>query len=137
MYQAVVEQVMEQIGNETGIARKGLVLSSLTKLKQICDSPQLLGREEKGSKGESSGKMERLCELLDQIQESGEAALIFTQYVAMGHLIVARLEQRYGVKPFFLHGGVSKQERDQMVSAFQNGKGSPFFVLSLKAGESA
>lgn len=134
MYQAVVEQVMEQIGNETGIARKGLVLSSLTKLKQICDSPQLLGREEKGSKGESSGKMERLCELLDQIRESGEAALIFTQYVAMGHLIVARLEQRYGVKPFFLHGGVSKQERDQMVSAFQNGKGSPFFVLSLKAG---
>ncbi|GIO32300.1 MULTISPECIES: DEAD/DEAH box helicase [Paenibacillus] len=134
MYRAVVEQVMERIGEETGIARKGLVLSSLTKLKQICDSPQLLGKEEKGAKGESSGKMERLLELLDQIQESGEAALIFTQYVEMGHLIVSRLEQRYGVKPSFLHGGVSKQERDQMVEAFQNGKGSPFFVLSLKAG---
>ncbi|MGN7359395.1 DEAD/DEAH box helicase [Paenibacillus sp. SAF-054] len=135
MYQSVVEQVMEQIGKETGIARKGLVLSSLTKLKQICDSPQLLGREEaKGSKAESSGKMERLYDLLDNINESGESALIFTQYVAMGHIIVSRLEQRYGVKPSFLHGGVSKQERDQMVGAFQEGEGSRFFVLSLKAG---
>ncbi|WP_136608046.1 DEAD/DEAH box helicase [Paenibacillus dokdonensis] len=135
MYQSVVEQVMEQIGKETGITRKGLVLSSLTKLKQICDSPQLLGREEsKGSKAESSGKMERLYDLLDNIDETGESALIFTQYVAMGHLIVSRLEQRYGVKPSFLHGGVSKQERDQMVNDFQNGEGSRFFVLSLKAG---
>ncbi|MDR0269216.1 DEAD/DEAH box helicase [Paenibacillus sp.] len=135
MYQSVVEQVMEQIGKETGIARKGLVLSSLTKLKQICDSPQLLGREEaKGSKVEFSGKMQRLYDLLDAIEESGESALIFTQYVAMGHLIVSRLEGRYGVKPAFLHGGISKAERDQMVNAFQKGEGSPFFVLSLKAG---
>lgn len=135
MYQSVVEQVMQQIGKETGIARKGLVLSSLTKLKQICDSPQLLGREEaKGTRTESSGKMERLYDLLDNIDEAGESALIFTQYVAMGHLIVSRLEQRYGVKPFFLHGGVSKAERDQMVNAFQKGEGSRFFVLSLKAG---
>ncbi|MEC0373376.1 DEAD/DEAH box helicase, partial [Paenibacillus chibensis] len=135
MYQSVVEQVMQQIGKETGIARKGLVLSSLTKLKQICDSPQLLGREEaKGTRTESSGKMERLYDLLDNIDEAGESALIFTQYVAMGHLIVSRLEQRYGVKPFFLHGGVSKAERDQMVNAFQKGEGARFFVLSLKAG---
>ncbi|MBE9917368.1 DEAD/DEAH box helicase [Paenibacillus donghaensis] len=135
MYQSVVEQMMEKIGQETGIARKGLVLSSLTKLKQICDSPLLLGREEaKGTKAESSGKMERLYDLLDTISESGESALIFTQYVTMGHLIVSRLEQRYGVKPSFLHGAVSKAERDRMVHAFQTGEGSPFFVLSLKAG---
>jgi SNF2 family DNA or RNA helicase len=135
MYQSVVDQMMGQIGQQTGIARKGLVLSSLTKLKQICDSPLLLGREDvRGAKAESSGKMERLFDLLDNIRENQESALIFTQYVAMGHLLVSRLKERYGRAPSFLHGGVSKQERDDMVMAFQEGEGPSFFVLSLKAG---
>ncbi|MEC0091536.1 DEAD/DEAH box helicase [Paenibacillus macquariensis] len=135
MYQAVVDQMLVQIEQETGIARKGLVLSSLTKLKQICDHPQLLGKEDsRGSKQEASGKMERLLELLDSIEEIGESALIFTQYVAMGQLLVSRLAARYGKVPSFLHGGVPKQERDEMVNTFQEQEGSAFFVLSLKAG---
>ncbi|OAB45702.1 DEAD/DEAH box helicase [Paenibacillus antarcticus] len=135
MYQAVVDQMLVQIEQETGIARKGLVLSSLTKLKQICDHPQLLGKEDsRGTKQEASGKMERLLELLDSIEEIGESALIFTQYVAMGQLLVSRLAARYGKVPSFLHGGVPKQERDEMVSSFQEEEGSAFFVLSLKAG---
>ena len=88
----------------------------------------------RGAKAESSGKMERLFDLLDNIRENQESALIFTQYVAMGHLLVSRLKERYGKAPFFLHGGVSKQERDDMVMAFQEGEGPSFFVLSLKAG---
>ena len=135
MYQAVVDQMLIQIEQRTGIARKGLVLSSLTKLKQICDHPQLLGKEEtRVTKQEASGKMERLLELLDNIEENGESALIFTQYVAMGHLLVSRLAARYGKAPAFLHGGVMKQERDEMVHSFQEGEGTSFFVLSLKAG---
>lgn len=135
MYQAVVDQMLVQIEQQTGIARKGLVLSSLTKLKQICDHPQLLGREEsRVTKQEASGKMERLLELLDSIEEIGESALIFTQYVAMGQLLVSRLAARYGKVPSFLHGGVPKQERDEMVRAFQEDEGPAFFVLSLKAG---
>ncbi|GAF09499.1 helicase [Paenibacillus pini JCM 16418] len=126
---------MGQIGQQTGIARKGLVLSSLTKLKQICDHPQLVGREDgRHSKLEASGKMERLLDLLDSIEENGESALIFTQYVAMGHLLVERIEQRYGRAPFFLHGGIPKEDRDNMVTSFQEGTGPSFFVLSLKAG---
>ncbi|MHA0857097.1 DEAD/DEAH box helicase [Paenibacillus sp. CMAA1364] len=135
MYQAVVDQMLMQIEQRTGIARKGLVLSSLTKLKQICDHPLLLGKEEtRPTKAEASGKMERLLELLDSIEEIGESALIFTQYVSMGHLLVARLAARYGKAPAFLHGGVLKQERDEMVRSFQEGEGTTFLVLSLKAG---
>ncbi|MNZ61488.1 RNA polymerase-associated protein RapA [compost metagenome] len=52
----------------------------------------------------------------------------------MGELLQEFLSERYGQKPFFLHGGTSKQERDDMVHAFQEGNGSPLFVLSLKAG---
>ncbi|AOZ92447.1 DEAD/DEAH box helicase [Paenibacillus crassostreae] len=135
MYQAVVDQMLVQIEQRTGFARKGLVLSSLTKLKQICDHPQLLGKEEhRATKQEASGKMDRLLEILDSIEECGESALIFTQYVAMGHLLVSRLAARYGKEPAFLHGGVLKQERDEMVRSFQESEGPTFFVLSLKAG---
>lgn len=135
MYEAITEELMTKISETDGIARKGLVLSSLTKLKQICDHPQLAGgRVRTMNHAERSGKLERLSELLDLIVDNGEAALIFTQYVQMGELLKEFLGQRYGSTPFFLHGGTVKQERDEMVQAFQEGSSSPLFVLSLKAG---
>lgn len=135
MYQNVVDEMMTQLGGSAGIARKGLVLSSLTRLKQICDHPQLLrGGDGKAVKMEASGKMERLAEILDSIADVGESALIFTQYVGMGELLVKFLAKRYGKAPAFLHGGVAKKDRDEMIREFQNGEGSSFFVLSLKAG---
>lgn len=135
MYQAVVDEMMGQIESQTGMARKGLVLSSLTKLKQICDHPQLLRRDEgRALRPDSSGKMERMLEILDSIADVEESALIFTQYVGMGELLVTMLERKYGKRPYFLHGGVPKRERDEMVRKFQSGEGTEFFVLSLKAG---
>lgn len=135
MYEAITEELMTRISGTGGIARKGLVLSSLTKLKQICDHPQLAGgRVRMINRPERSGKLERLSELLDLIVDNGEAALIFTQYVQMGELLKEFLSERYGKTPFFLHGGTDKQERDDMVHAFQEGSSSPLFVLSLKAG---
>lgn len=135
LYQRVVDDLMGGLDGRNGIARKGIVLSSLTKLKQICDHPVLAdsGRKEHG-KAEASGKMERLLELLDAIRDNGESALIFTQYVAMGDLLVSRLNRRYEEEPYFLHGGVSKARRDEMVETFQRGEGPSMFVLSLRAG---
>ncbi|GAE09577.1 helicase, SNF2/RAD54 family [Paenibacillus sp. JCM 10914] len=75
-----------------------------------------------------------MLEILDSISDVGESALIFTQYVGMGELLVNVLGRKYGKKPHFLHGGVSKRERDEMVREFQAGEGTEFFVLSLKAG---
>ncbi|WP_150272136.1 DEAD/DEAH box helicase [Paenibacillus tepidiphilus] len=135
LYQGVVNEMLGAIGERSGFARRGLVLSSLTQLKQICDHPQLLRKEESRSgRAEQSGKLDMLYEVLDSISESGEAALIFTQYVAMGELLVSRLAKRYGTAPLFLHGGIAKRDRDEMVRAFQEGEGPAFFVLSLKAG---
>ncbi|WP_040676271.1 DEAD/DEAH box helicase [Paenibacillus sanguinis] len=137
LYRLVTDELMNRLGEHEGIARKGLVLSSLTRLKQICNHPVLargsIQMSESAVPGRS-GKLERLEELLDLIMDSGEAVLIFTQYVRMGELLQERLTEQYGQRPFFLHGGVPKAERDEMVRAFQEGKGSPIFVLSLKAG---
>lgn len=135
LYQNVVDEMLGVIGESTGMARRGLVLSSLTKLKQICNHPQLFRKEEgRGQRSEHSGKMEVMFEILDSIAEASESALIFTQYVAMGELLVSKLTKRYGTAPLFLHGGIPKRERDEMVNDFQEGKGPSFFVLSLKAG---
>lgn len=135
LYQGVVDEMLGVIGERSGMARRGLVLSSLTKLKQICDHPQLYRKEEgKNLRSEPSGKMDVMFEVLDSISELGESALIFTQYVAMGELLVNRLTKRYGTAPLFLHGGIPKRERDEMVHAFQEGESPAFFVLSLKAG---
>ncbi|GGF93762.1 helicase HelZ [Paenibacillus albidus] len=135
LYQGVVDEMLGVIGESSGMARRGLVLSSLTKLKQICNHPQLFRKEEgRTQRNEQSGKMEVMFEVLDSIAELGESALIFTQYVAMGELLVSRLARRYGVTPLFLHGGIPKRERDEMVHDYQEGKGPAFFVLSLKAG---
>ncbi|MGQ8873859.1 DEAD/DEAH box helicase [Paenibacillus sp. TSA_86.1] len=135
LYQRVVDDLMGGLDGRNGIARKGIVLSSLTKLKQICDHPVLADSSRKDhGKAEASGKMERLLELLDAIRDNGESALIFTQYVAMGDLLVSRLKRRYEEEPYFLHGGVSKAQRDNMVETFQKGEGPSMFVLSLRAG---
>lgn len=134
LYETVTQELMSSLDGMTGIARKGHVLSSLTRLKQICDHPLLVpGRGRPGS-GERSGKLERLYELLDLIMDNGEAALIFTQYVRMGELLQEQLAERYGENPGFLHGGMPRRERDELVQAFQKGTGAPIFVLSLKAG---
>lgn len=133
-YEQVTSRLLSQIDDSTGIARKGLVLSSLTRLKQICNYP-ILEQATRGKESlERSGKMTRLAELIDLIMDNGEATLIFTQYVQMGELLQEQLTARYGTAPFFLHGGMTKIERDKMVSEFQEGKGSAVFILSLKAG---
>lgn len=135
LYRGVVDQLLGTLDGQIGIARKGLVLSSLTKLKQICDHPGLIipGRADSG-KTQNSGKMERLLELVETIRENGESALIFTQYVSMGELLVSRLAKIFGEEPYFLHGGLAKTRRDEMVHNFQQGEGPNIFVLSLRAG---
>jgi SNF2 family DNA or RNA helicase len=135
LYRGVVDQLLGTLDGQIGMARKGLVLSSLTKLKQICDHPGLIipGRADSG-KTENSGKMERLLELVETIRENGESALIFTQYVSMGELLVSRLAKIFGEEPYFLHGGLAKTRRDEIVHNFQQGEGPNIFVLSLRAG---
>ncbi|WP_223067090.1 DEAD/DEAH box helicase [Paenibacillus caui] len=135
LYRSVTDELLVRLGDSSGIARKGMVLSSLTRLKQICDHPALQrGESEKPAAADRSGKLERLLELTDTVTENGEAALIFTQYVRMGELLARQIGTRYGFQPFFLHGSVHKPERDAMVRAFQDGSGPPLFILSLKAG---
>ena len=140
LYEAVVQDVMKQIEEKEGIERRGVVLSMLMQLKQICNHPvQYL--HQAGRNGGSvelvgrSGKLERLTELLDEILADGDRALLFTQFAEMGELLARYIPQTLGTAAQFLHGGTPVRARDQMVQRFQEDeKAPPIFILSLKAG---
>jgi hypothetical protein len=131
LYRAVVAEVLDEIAEAEGIARRGLVLKLLTSLKQICNHPaQYLGQP--GPLRGRSGKLEATTELLDVVVDEGDAALVFTQYVTMGRLLQEHLDER-GLQTRFLHGSVPVGKRQQMVDQFQDGD-VDVFVISLKAG---
>jgi hypothetical protein len=135
LYQAVVDDMLEKIDNSEGMERRGLVLATMTKLKQVCNHPAHMLRD--GSRlGGRSGKLERIEQTLEEVLAAGEKALLFTQFAEFGGLLRGHLAARFGREVLFLHGGVSKAARDEMVARFQSdAPGSPvLFVLSLKAG---
>jgi SNF2 family DNA or RNA helicase len=134
LYEAVVKEMLEKIELSEGIERKGLVLATLTKLKQVCNHPAHFLRD--GSVMEDrSGKLTRLDEMLEEALAENDRALLFTQFTEMGAMLRLHLQERLGVEVLFLHGGVPKKQRDGMVQRFQEqAAGPPLFILSLKAG---
>jgi non-specific serine/threonine protein kinase len=135
LYQAVVDDMLERIRTTEGIERRGLVLATMTKLKQVCNHPAHFLRDGSRLPGRS-GKLERLDEICEEVLAVGEKALLFTQYAEFGAMLRGHLAGRFGREVLFLHGGVPKPARDQLVARFQaDDAGSPpLFVLSLKAG---
>ena len=136
-YERLVGASLTQIDAATGIRRRGLILSVLTRLKQICDHPALLDKDKKAIKvlDGRSGKCERLIEMLEEVVEEGDAALVFTQFREMGHLLEQMVKDRLRVNVQFLHGGTPAKERDNMIERFQDKtNGIKVFLLSLRAG---
>ncbi|WP_053377263.1 DEAD/DEAH box helicase [Paenibacillus sp. FJAT-27812] len=137
MYENLVADLLENLDKLGPMQRRGLILAALTKLKQLCDHPSLLADEEKTALWEvdRSNKVARLLEMCEEIAAEGERCLIFTQYIEMGHQLQQLLEEKLGLPVPYLHGGVPKAKRDQMIDQFQNTE-EPCcaFVLSLKAG---
>ncbi|MFG1678187.1 SNF2-related protein [Micromonospora sp. NPDC049282] len=133
LYQAVVDDMMAKIESSDGIERRGLVLATMTRLKQVCNHPAQLLHDGSALAGRS-GKLERLDEIVDEVLAADEKALLFTQYAEFGGMLRGHLSARTGREVLLLHGGVGKAERDAMVARFQTPDGPPLFVLSLKAG---
>jgi len=136
LYQQITTDMLNRVENADGIRRRGLILAGLTRLKQVCDHPQLVLPDDKGGLEGRSGKCERLVEMLEEIIEAGDAALVFTQYRTMGHLLEKAIADRLRVPTLFLHGGTPAGQRDTMITRFQSGTPDAprIFILSLRAG---
>ncbi|MDF9816799.1 DEAD/DEAH box helicase [Streptomyces sp. SPB162] len=133
LYQAVVTDLLEQIKESRGIERKGLVLASLTKLKQVCNHPAQFAHDGSPLAGRS-GKVARLEETLEEALAEGDKTLCFTQFAEFGSLLRGHLAERLDTDVLFLHGGVPQRARDEMIKRFQDRDGPSVFLLSLKAG---
>ncbi|WP_222851351.1 DEAD/DEAH box helicase [Phytoactinopolyspora mesophila] len=133
LYEATVRETLAKIKNSSGIARRGLVLSLLTALKQVCNHPAQYLKEPLGAAGRS-GKLDLLDDLVSTITAEEDAVLVFTQYVSMAKLIEEHFTTR-GMPIQVLHGGTPVDQREAMVRRFQESAPAqaPIFVLSLKA----
>ena len=134
LYVSVVKEMEEALESAEGIQRRGLILGTLSKLKQVCNHPaQFLG--DNSGIADRSGKLARLTEMLEEVIEVGDRALVFSQFAEMGGLLQRHVQETFGLEALFLHGRAPKGERDRMVDRFQNEvAGPPVFILSLKAG---
>jgi len=133
LYEAVVKDMLRKIESSEGIERKGLVLSALVRLKQVCNHPaQFLG--DGSALAGRSGKLNRITELLEEVLAEGDSALIFTQFAEMGGMLRSHFQQVFGQEVLFLHGGVPQEQREKMITRFSEKNGPRIFILSLKAG---
>jgi SNF2 family DNA or RNA helicase len=136
LYEQVVQDTFAELAKLTGMKRRGLILAMLTKLKQICNHPALFLDEEGAGKSsfvDRSHKVEKLMELVENIFDHNESSLIFTQYINMGQMLKKVLTENFHTNVQFLHGGLQKQKRDQLIDDFQAGK-IKILILSLRAG---
>jgi SNF2 family DNA or RNA helicase len=136
LYRATSRALLERIGAARGAARRARVLVLLLRLKQLCDHPALLLADGNFSPIRSA-KVTRLLEMLEETWAERRPALLFTQFASMGEILAKTLRERFGSEVLFLHGGVPRKARAEMVRRFQEDDDPPlFFVLSLKAGGS-
>ncbi|ACK72187.1 Non-specific serine/threonine protein kinase [Gloeothece citriformis PCC 7424] len=135
LYQKLVDDSLAKIEETTGIQRRGLILTLLMQLKQVCNHPAQYYKENSLDSAQRSGKLLRLEEMLEELVDEGDRALIFTQFAEWGKLLQPYLTKKLGRQVLFLYGATPRQQRQEMIDRFQNDPAAPpIFILSLKAG---
>jgi non-specific serine/threonine protein kinase len=133
LYQQAVTELGRRLEATEGIERRGTILATLLRLKQICNHPsQWLG--DGAYTPEHSGKFARLAELAEELASRQEKALVFTQFRELADPLARYLAGLFGRPGLVLHGQTPVKERMRLVERFQADETIPFFVLSLRAG---
>lgn len=133
LYRKVVADMERAIVEAEGIKRSGIVLTTIMKLKQICNHPdQYLGQQ--GYAAEASGKLLMLKDICETIYEKRERVIVFTQFKEITEHLADFLTEIFGIRGYVLHGGTPAAKRSKIVEEFQGERYVPFIVLSVKAG---
>lgn len=132
LYRKTVDDAARLLKELKGMERRGVVLSTIMKLKQICNHPdQYLGN--KTFTPSESGKFEMLKEICETIYEKRERVLVFTQFREIADYLADYLETIFHQKGAVIHGGIRPKERTKIVERFQSDEYMPFIVCSVKA----
>jgi SNF2 domain-containing protein/SNF2 helicase protein/helicase-like protein len=133
LYAQSVADLAEALKESEGIQRKGLVLATLTRLKQICNHPSQWLNDGIWAE-EDSGKWARLREIADVLASRQQKMLVFTQFREITGPLATFLGGIFGRPGLVLHGETAVRNRKSLVQAFQEDETVPFFILSLKTG---
>jgi SNF2 family DNA or RNA helicase len=106
-----------------------MILSALTRLRQICCHPASFLEDYQGGSGKYNLLMD---ELIPDLLAGGHRMLIFSQFTSMLELIAKGLEEKK-IGFYRLEGSTKTSERRQAVEEFNRG-GYSVFLISLKAG---
>lgn len=133
LYDAILDRA-ESEGFGTGMARRGAILTALTHLKQVCNHPALVSPAPFAGRLEGrSGKLDVCTDIVLTNVENRCPTVVFTQYRQTGELLARHLGTALNAEAPFLHGGLSRAERDRIVDEYQSGAGCGILVASLKA----
>jgi non-specific serine/threonine protein kinase len=136
LYAESVEELareMQRVSPAEKMRRRGMVLSYLLRLKQICNHPSQWLDDGRYA-AEESGKFARLREIAEVVASRQEKALVFTQFREMTEPLARFLGGVFGRAGVVLHGQTRVKDRAGLVRRFQEDDAVPFLVLSLKAG---
>jgi SNF2 family DNA or RNA helicase len=134
LYEVVVKEVSKTIETVDGIQRKGMILATLMKLKQICNHPAQFLQDNSDFEASRSQKLDRILTMIEEAMAENESLLVFTQFTEIGEALEKILRQRH-FNTYYLHGGTARKKREQMITEFQDPETPPsIFILSLKAG---
>ncbi len=132
LYRKAVFDMEQRVLEAEGIERRGIVLGTITKLKQICNHPdQYMGQEDYNPA--DSGKFALLKELCETIYEKRERVIVFTQFKEITEHLAEYLTGIFHAKGYVIHGGTPVKRRTEIVEKFQGERYVPFIVLSVKA----
>lgn len=132
LYRKIVAELEEQQAKLEKSPRQlqALVLTTILKLKQVCNHPsQYLGDEKYDL--EDSGKFLELQRICETIYAKREKVLVFTQFKEIIPALNALLSKVFNKTGFSIDGETSMQKRNEYIERFQNGD-TPYMVLSLK-----
>lgn len=131
LYDAHVKRMqlmLDKQSEEEFKSSKIQILSELTRLRQLCCSPELIFDEYKGG----SAKSDLCIDLIKNAVSGGHKILLFSQFTSMLSILEERMKAEK-ISFYTLTGSVNKEKRARMVEDFNNDDTS-VFCISLKAG---
>ena len=128
MYTKTIESIKKEI-TETHSTNRTLILSMLTRLRQICCHPSLYQNDYQGE----SAKLNLTLELVESSISSDHKILIFSQFATMLSILEKHLKER-NIKTFMFTGATPNEKRADLIEEFNKNEGIKVFLITLKAG---
>lgn len=135
IYQSIVDQIESQLNESNEKYQQAIFISSLLRLKQVCNHPAQALQDGSEFSPERSIKLRRAMEMSKEVTDAGDSLLIFSQFTEICSSLHKLILEQLGVHTYYLHGGTTRKQREKMIESFQNPDTPPaIFILSLKAG---